>query len=79
MAFARRRGGEWALVVAPRWLTMLECAPPDVCSCNWGDTALALPEGAPSGWTNAFTGAALDGLSLKEILRDFPVALLEGR
>jgi (1->4)-alpha-D-glucan 1-alpha-D-glucosylmutase len=79
VAFARRRGGEWALAVAPRWITQLDCAPPDLSSCNWGDTALQLPPGAPENWTNVFTGVTGKASAMSEILRDFPVALLEGR
>jgi len=78
VAFARRRAGEWALAVAPRWITRLHCTPPNLNSCNWGDTALQLPSGAPQKWTNIFTGVTGHVPSISEILRDFPVALLEG-
>ncbi|HWQ55364.1 MAG TPA: malto-oligosyltrehalose synthase [Bryobacteraceae bacterium] len=76
IAFARRRESEWTVVVTPRWTTQL-CEPGHWESCNWGDTALAPPEGAPSGWRNVFTGAPLATLRLDEILGGFPVALLE--
>ena len=79
VAFARRRGDEWALAVAPRWLTRLGCTPPRLDSWRWEDTALEPPAGAPAVWSNVFTGAEVGGLSLSAILHGFPVALLEGR
>jgi (1->4)-alpha-D-glucan 1-alpha-D-glucosylmutase len=41
----------------------------------WRDTAVVLPEGT---WTNRLTGAAMAGgaVSVKSLLREFPVALL---
>jgi maltooligosyltrehalose synthase len=63
--------------VAPRWLTQVGCRPPSA-ACNWGDTELQLPEGAPSEWQDAFTGARIDNPAMAEVLRRFPVALLEG-
>ena len=79
IAFARRRGGEWALAVAPRWLTQLGCEPPRWGTCDWGDTALSLPEGAPAAWKNALTAATPESLRVADLLRDFPVALVEGQ
>jgi (1->4)-alpha-D-glucan 1-alpha-D-glucosylmutase len=78
IAFARRKGDEWALAVAPRWLTQLECKPPSA-ACDWGDTVLELPEGAPATWRDAFTGADVARAAMADVLRRFPVALLEGR
>jgi len=41
---------------------------------GWGETALALPEGA---WTDAFTGLSTSGeVALTELLARYPVALL---
>jgi (1->4)-alpha-D-glucan 1-alpha-D-glucosylmutase len=53
--------------VVPRLVTSL--------GNEWDDTAVELPKGR---WKNRLTGATLDGgrLSMKEALRDFPVALL---
>jgi (1->4)-alpha-D-glucan 1-alpha-D-glucosylmutase len=85
-AFARRRDSTWFLVVAPR-LTAKLVAPgtPPVGKQVWGDDRLLLPEGAPEGWDNLFTGESLRvstpgerGLSLCDILSIFPVALLAG-
>jgi maltooligosyltrehalose synthase len=52
----------------------------------WEDTALQLPDNSPAAWRNVFTGETLlatessDGkkcLYLKNLVVDFPVALLE--
>jgi (1->4)-alpha-D-glucan 1-alpha-D-glucosylmutase len=42
---------------------------------DWKQTAIELPSGT---WTNRLTGASIAGgkLSVKELLLDFPVALL---
>ncbi len=79
IAFARRQDTKWVLAVAPRWVTQLGCQPPDWKTCEWRNTALERPEGAPAAWTNVLTGAVVRSLRLSGILRDFPVALLEGR
>ena len=55
------------------------CAAP-LGAASWGDTRLALPEGAPDRWRDAFTNATLDAadgeLPLADIFATFPVALL---
>jgi (1->4)-alpha-D-glucan 1-alpha-D-glucosylmutase len=66
-AFARRMGGRWAVVVAPRWMSRVT---------EWRDTRVELPEGAPGEWCDALTGAARGELRLSELLRLLPVALL---
>jgi (1->4)-alpha-D-glucan 1-alpha-D-glucosylmutase len=78
LALARRHGDEWAVAVAARWWSRLGCTPPAFNSCDWKDTAIILPEGAPTAWRNALTGAAVERFAMAEVLRDFPVALLEG-
>jgi (1->4)-alpha-D-glucan 1-alpha-D-glucosylmutase len=67
VAFARRLGEQWAVVVAPRWTSRLG---------DWGDTAIALPGGAPSEWVDALTGLIPASWRLADLLREFPVALL---
>jgi len=37
-----------------------------------------LPPGSPQKWTSIFTGVTGNEPTISEILRDFPVALLEG-
>ncbi len=49
---------------------------------DWIDTCILLPEDAPAGWRDAFTGREMHAnsakLPLREVLGSFPVALLEG-
>ena len=66
-AFARRHEGEWAVVVAPRWLSGLD---------DWGSAELKLPAGAPGEWKDALTGLIPPSRLLRDILAEFPVALL---
>ncbi|HLJ13576.1 MAG TPA: malto-oligosyltrehalose synthase [Bryobacteraceae bacterium] len=79
-AFCRRRGERWALTVAPRWSTAIY-KPERLSSGDWSDTALELPSSVPRRWRNVLTGAQLesdtDRLSLGDLLRELPVALLE--
>jgi (1->4)-alpha-D-glucan 1-alpha-D-glucosylmutase len=80
VAFARRLGGEWALAVAPRFLTRLvaETESP-LGDAVWKGTVIRLPDDRPAGWTNALTGEEISGddaLSVGDILRHFPVGLL---
>ena len=66
-ALARYWEGTWALAVVPRWT----CG-----SDDWGNTELVPPEGAPSEWTEVFTGLPVSGWSVGNLLASFPVALL---
>jgi len=84
VSFARCLGSTWFLVVAPRLLAKL-VAPgtPPVGRRVWDDDRLLLPDGAPKGWSNLFTGDSLQlstsgkrGLPLCNVLSIFPVALL---
>jgi (1->4)-alpha-D-glucan 1-alpha-D-glucosylmutase len=85
IAFCRRRGDKWALAIAPRWTTQLTSGSrPPLGEKVWLDTAICLPEGAPSSWRIVLTGAPAEGggggkLYLRDILRQFPVALLINR
>jgi (1->4)-alpha-D-glucan 1-alpha-D-glucosylmutase len=48
----------------------------------WDDTRIVLPDGAPAGFVNAVTGAAVDGpggLYAAELFASFPAALLLSR
>jgi (1->4)-alpha-D-glucan 1-alpha-D-glucosylmutase len=85
-AFARRRGDNWAVAVAPRWLTRTGPAEaPDWDASVWSTTRLALPAEAPEHWYNVLTGqrvtAAEDEqgqsvLALDDVFGPCPVALL---
>jgi (1->4)-alpha-D-glucan 1-alpha-D-glucosylmutase len=84
VAFARRHGDDWALVIVPRLLARLcheasinaECAP--VGEQAWADTEVHLPDGAPQAWRNVFgsSGASGQTLRLSEVFAEFPYALL---
>ncbi|HVF74236.1 MAG TPA: malto-oligosyltrehalose synthase [Acidimicrobiales bacterium] len=65
VAFAR---GDEAVTVAPRLVLRLDG--------QWAETAVELPDGR---WTNVFTGEEHSGgpVELADLLRSFPVALLE--
>lgn len=83
ICFARRLEGQWAVTVAPRFLTRIvsgtECP---LGGKIWADTALLLPKDAPVFWFEAITGArtkASEGtLRVGDVLVHFPVALLLG-
>jgi (1->4)-alpha-D-glucan 1-alpha-D-glucosylmutase len=72
----------------PRLATKLSPSPkPPVGKQLWKETLLHLPDGAPNGWHNVFTGedvvvsdhkAASRALFVHEVFHRFPVALLIG-
>ena len=89
-AFARLAGNEVAMIVVPRFLTRLLGGASDVPFGQglWGDTAVEIPERvAANMYRNILTGRAISTvegngkrkLLLRDILADFPVALLENR
>ena len=73
LAYCRRYQNDWALVAVP-----LLPAPDDVVR----PATIALPSGAPTSWTDAFTGASVrtksDVPCWPEGLANWPVALLTG-
>jgi len=82
-AFARRRGGTWAVIVIPRLLTKLVRAGTlPLGQRVWRNDFLFLPRGAPERWLNIFTGENLNtpskekNLLLSNVLRIFPIAML---
>jgi (1->4)-alpha-D-glucan 1-alpha-D-glucosylmutase len=68
-AFARRWEGRWAITVTPRWTLRLE---------DWADTVVVAPSDAPSEWQEELTGLIPAGWQVRDLLREFPVALLLG-
>jgi (1->4)-alpha-D-glucan 1-alpha-D-glucosylmutase len=86
LAFARHLGDCWALVAVPRLVVKLSpSVKPPLGKRIWKETVLHLPEGAPNGWQNVFTGEALAvsgsnttkrELLAHEVFHRFPVALL---
>jgi len=83
VAFARRLGDTWALVVVPR--CTLHLAPPGrlpVGRRAFGDTWVTLPPGAPGRLVDALSGAELHPvrrrLQVAEVLHVLPVAVALG-
>ncbi|MFH1724311.1 MAG: malto-oligosyltrehalose synthase [Elusimicrobiota bacterium] len=79
VAFARRRGTQWCVAIAPRMFAALVGAGElPLGDRVWGDARLELPQPAPARWTDAVTGSRLEGrvLPLADALAAFPVALL---
>jgi (1->4)-alpha-D-glucan 1-alpha-D-glucosylmutase len=84
VAFARRLGDEWCIVVVPRLSARLSVTVrPPLGIRAWGDTEIVLPEGAPARWRRVLAGGrvvARDGrLAMARVLENFPVALLSAR
>jgi (1->4)-alpha-D-glucan 1-alpha-D-glucosylmutase len=82
ISFARKREQKWAVTVAPRFFFALsgEGRHP-LAEAAWKDTEVLFPQEAPQSWKNALTGEKITGrggISVAEILRIFPAALLMG-
>ncbi len=90
VAFARRHGNEWAIVVAPR-LTVelarqrdLPAAEAPLGERFWGEMSVTIPASAPDRWQSALTGERLACLAsgparilpVAEVFSRLPVALL---
>jgi (1->4)-alpha-D-glucan 1-alpha-D-glucosylmutase len=82
VAFARRHEGRCVVAAVGRFFTRLP--DPPVGQSAWGETRLALPEGAGKRWRDAIVGhevTAAGGLDLHlplgDVFRHLPVALLE--
>jgi len=82
IAFAWRYQQQWALVIAPRFLShLIQEGDFPLRKQVWQDTEVVLPNGAPAAWRNVITSevlAAGQALSVGDILTSFPVALLMG-
>jgi (1->4)-alpha-D-glucan 1-alpha-D-glucosylmutase len=87
VAFARRRRAAWAVAAVARLTSGLLDGDPrwPVGEGAWSSTTLILPDGAPTQWRDAFSGATVSArarsgvhtLSLAAVLAELPVALLE--
>lgn len=76
MGFARRLRDDWVVIAIPMGLVKHEMDP---AQDIFGGQFLILPESAPSQWLNLLTGehhTSPNQLSLQEIFKEFPVALL---
>jgi (1->4)-alpha-D-glucan 1-alpha-D-glucosylmutase len=79
VAFARRYQQQWAIAIAPRFLTTLIQPGEDPLGEVWQDTQLRLPDGCPTHWSDALSERSLDStnvLAIADALAQFPVALL---
>jgi (1->4)-alpha-D-glucan 1-alpha-D-glucosylmutase len=82
IAFARRYQHQWAIVIAPRFLSHL--VPEGVFPLGrqvWQDTEVIMPDLSPLQWRNAITNEELstgNALLVGDALLSFPVALLMG-
>ncbi|MBF0549849.1 MAG: malto-oligosyltrehalose synthase [Deltaproteobacteria bacterium] len=82
MAFARIVDRQWAMVIAPRFLSHLVQEGDFPLGLEvWKDTEVVMPDGAPAQWRNLITNQVLSAghrFPVGEALLSFPVALLRG-
>ncbi len=82
VAFAWRHQRQWALVVAPRFLSHLVGEGDFPLGRQvWRDTEVIMPDGAPAAWRNVITNEVLSAgktVSVGDTLLSFPAALLMG-
>jgi (1->4)-alpha-D-glucan 1-alpha-D-glucosylmutase len=84
VAFARRKGRQWAIAIVPRWLARAGYQPQSTTSARfWDRTEIRLPSRIPGQWLNiltgedvTFAGASKRSFDLAPVLRHFPIALL---
>ena len=84
VAFLRRTGESSVLVAVPRWLSKVR-SQPQPFTFDWCDTRVLLPPELSRRWHNILApeelGASSRGeeacLTMQDLLRNFPVALLE--
>ena len=83
-AILRHHKREWALFVAPRWLSRAREGRTADRELRWGETTIRLPNAAPQVWESVFTGERITtaedhaaALPVDQMLNQFPVALLK--
>lgn len=83
-AILRHHKREWALFVAPRWLSRAREGRTADRELRWGETTIRLPNAAPQLWESVFTGERIGtaedhaaALPVDQMLNQFPVALLK--
>lgn len=79
LAFARRQGNEWLLVIVPLHIQQqaIDYAEGEK-PIDWGNTVIQLPREAPQRWRNVFTDAVCEAdgvLQLNAALRRLPVGV----
>jgi (1->4)-alpha-D-glucan 1-alpha-D-glucosylmutase len=77
LAILRHFKREWVLLVAPRWPSR------GGDEIRWRETAVPLPDSAPSSWESIFTGSKITtgderpkSFRVDQLLKHFPLALL---
>ena len=80
IAFARKHNNDWAITIAPRFLTnLIKQGEAPFGEKVWKDTYIVIPKEAPSEWKNGITNEIIKGdkkLFVAQVLQNFPVALL---
>ena len=86
VAFARRRGSRWLLVIVPRLPMGVYDRRSAPIRPSWLDTAIRLPDDAPAQWESVFTGervgvvatgsASGQSVLVDQVCGNFPVAML---
>ncbi|MDP9342723.1 MAG: malto-oligosyltrehalose synthase [Actinomycetota bacterium] len=80
VAFARRRGRDWSVTLAPRLVAGMTAHGRMPLGRSWRDTTIALPERSPDWFRDVLTGQVVDArdgtLRLDTALRTLPVAVL---
>ena len=83
IAFARKYQQQWAVVIAPRFLSRLvQEGELPLGREVWQDTEVIVPDGSPEEWQNPLTSEVLtarNSLPVGDVLLRFPVALLMGK
>ena len=87
VAYARRKRDIWIVTVVPRWLARSQ-APLTLPRSQefWLGSHLVLPPNAPQSWMNILTGGTVKAsqlqkakrLSLRDVFKNLPVAVLRG-
>jgi (1->4)-alpha-D-glucan 1-alpha-D-glucosylmutase len=87
IAYARRKGNTWVMTLAPRWLARSKASLTlGGLRAFWLSSRVELPSGSPDSWMNVLTGESLKisrlrgqpFLYLRDIFKNFPVAVLSG-
>jgi (1->4)-alpha-D-glucan 1-alpha-D-glucosylmutase len=81
MAYARHKADQWVLVVIPLGLAKNRQQDQPFAEQPESSPVIQLPDDAPAGWTNLFTGEKIitdRKLSLFDAFKDFPVAMMVG-
>jgi (1->4)-alpha-D-glucan 1-alpha-D-glucosylmutase len=87
VAYARRKLDIWIMTVVPRWLARSRAPLTSARSQGfWLDSHIMLPSNAPQSWVNVLTAETVEGrqvqrgtrLSLPDVFKNFPVAVLSG-